>query len=322
MRMHALACTAIVAATVAVAWPIRAAEPHWPETLTIGTASPGGTYYVYGAGLARILTRDLDLPVVMRPTEGPAENIALLEAGEAKLGFVTVGVALQAWNATGVWAGKAPARALRAIFPMYDTPFQLLALQDANIRSVADMAGKRIGVGPRGGTSATYFPEIFNALKVSASFVHGDWADLSAQMHARSIDVLAVAAGVPFPSFIELEFKDKVRYIPLAPEQIAALRLAMPELTPSRVPAGTYPSLLRHYQTVGLYNFAVAHADLPNDLVYNIVRIVFERHEEMMEVHAAAAATVPANLERNTFLPLHPGAIRYYRQIGRAGQTD
>ena len=322
MRMHALACTAIVAATVAIAWPIRAAEPHWPDSLTIGTASPGGTYYVYGEGLARILTRDLDLPVAMRPTEGPAENIALLEAGEAKLGFVTVGVALQAWNATGVWAGKAPARALRAIFPMYDTPFQLLALQDTNIRSVADMAGKRIGVGPRGGTSATYFPDIFNALKVSATFVHGDWSDLAAQMHARSIDVLAVAAGVPFPSFIELEFKDKVRYIPLAAEQIAALRLAMPELTPSRVPAGTYPSLLRHYQTVGLYNFAVAHADLPNDLVYNIVRIVFERHEEMMEVHAAAAATVPANLERNTFLPLHPGAIRYYRQIGRAGQTD
>ena len=79
-------------------------------------------------------------------------------------------------------------------------------------------------------------------------------------------------AGVPFPSFIELEFKDKVRYIALSPEQLAALRLAMPELTPSRVPAGTYPSLLRHYQTVGLYNFAVAHADLPNDLVYNIVR--------------------------------------------------
>ena len=115
---------------------------------------------------------------------------------------------------------------------MYDTPFQLLALQDTNIRSVADMAGKRIGVGPRGGTSATYFPDIFNALKVSANFVYGDWADLASQVHARSIDVLAVAAGVPFPSFIELEFKDKVRYIALSPEQLAALRLAMPELTP------------------------------------------------------------------------------------------
>jgi TRAP transporter TAXI family solute receptor len=320
--MHLRALAAIVTVLLALVSPTRAGEPHWPDSLTIGAASPGGTYYVYGDGLAQILTRELGLPVAMRPTEGPAENIDLLESGEAKLGFVTVGVALQAWNATGAWTGKKPARSLRAIFPMYDTPFQFMALQEANVRSIADLAGKRIGIGPRGGTSAAYFPEVFSALKIPANFVFGDWAELAAQVHTRAIDALAVAAGVPFPSFIELESKDKVRYIALSAEQLAALRLAMPELTPSRVPAGTYPSLLRHYQTLGLYNFAVAHADLPNDLVYNIVRVVFERHEEMMEVHAAAAATVPANLDRNTFLPLHPGAIRYYRQIGRAGQSD
>src|SRR5215813_4437405 len=321
MRIHPRAL-AIVAVALSFMVPARAGEPNWPDSLTIGTASPGGTYHVYGAGLAQILTRELGLPVVMRATEGPAENIALMEAGEARLGFVTVGVALQAWNGTGVWAGKPPARSLRVMFPMYDTPFQFIALQDSGIRSLSDMAGKRIGIGPRGGTSATYFPEIFNALKIPADFVFGDWAELAAQVHGRTIDAMAVAAGVPFPSFIELEFRDKVRYIALSVEQLAALRLAMPELTQSLVPAGTYPSLLRPYQTLGLYNFAVAHADLPGDLVYNIVRTVFEKHEEMMEVHAAAAATVPANLERNTFLPLHPGAIRYYRQIGRAGMSD
>ena len=321
MRIARLAAAAALA-LLATAAPSRAGEPHWPDHLTIATASPGGTYYVYGEGLAKILTRNLDLPVGMRPTDGPTQNIELMESGEAKLGFVTIGIALQAWNATGAWAGKKPARAMRAIFPMYDTPFQFMAFQEANIRSIGDMAGKRIGVGPRGGTSATYFPEIFNTLKIAATFVYGEWADLAAQMNARTIDVLAVGAGVPFPSFIELEAKNRVRYVTLAPENIAALRLAMPELTPSRVPAGTYPSLLRDYQTLGLYNFAVAHADLPNDLVYSIVRIVFEKHEEMMEVHASAAATVPANMERNTFLPLHPGAIRYFRQVGRAGQSD
>ena len=321
MRIARLAAAAALA-LLATAAPSRAGEPHWPDHLTIATASPGGTYHVYGEGLAKILTRNLDLPVAMRPTEGPTQNIELLEAGEARIGFVTVGIALQAWNATGAWAGKKPARAMRAIFPMYDTPFQFMAFQEANIRSIGDMGGKRIGIGPRGGTSATYFPEIFNTLKITATFVYGEWAELAAQMNARTIDVLAVGAGVPFPAFIELEAKNRVRYVTLTPENIAALRLAMPELTPSRVPAGTYPSLLRDYQTLGLYNFAVAHADLPNDLVYNLVRIVFEKNEEMMEVHASAAATVPANMERNTFLPLHPGAIRYYRQIGRAGQSD
>jgi uncharacterized protein len=205
---------------------------------------------------------------------------------------------------------------------MYDTPFHFLVLQESGIRSTADMAGKRLGVGPRGGTSAAYFPEFFNALKIPVTFAFGEWAELATQVHGRTLDGLAVAAGVPFPSFVELEAKDKVRYVAFAPEQIAALQLAMPELAPSRIAAGTYPSLLRHYQTFGLYNFAVAHAELPDDLVYNVVRTVFENHEEMMEAHAAAAATVPGNVYRNSFLPLHPGAIRYYRQVGRAGQTD
>jgi len=167
-----------------------------------------------------------------------------------------------------------------------------------------------------------FFPEFFNTLKVDANLVFGEWAELAAQVRERTLDVLAVGAGVPFPSFIELEAKEKVRYIAFDRDQISSLRLAMPELTPSRIPAGAYPSLLRPYETLGLYNFAIAHAELPDDLVYNVVRAVFENHEEMLEATAAAAATVPANLDRNSFLPLHPGAIRYYRQIGKAGQGD
>jgi uncharacterized protein len=150
---------ALLAAALALcAAPARAAEPDWPDELRIGTASPGGTYYVYGEAMAKILTRALDLPVERLATDGP-KNIELMEAGEAKLGFVTIGVALQAWNGTGVWAGKKPARSMRAIFPMYDTPFQCLVLQESGIRSVAEMSGKHVGVGPAGGTAAAYFPE-------------------------------------------------------------------------------------------------------------------------------------------------------------------
>jgi TRAP transporter TAXI family solute receptor len=314
---------AIVAVAAVISWAAssRSGEPNWPDQLVIGTASPGGTYYDYGEGLAKILTRTLDLPVVRLATEGPAQNIELLEAGEVKLGFVTTGIALQAWNSTGVWAGKKPARSMRSIFPMYDTPFQLLVLQESGIRSIAEISGRRVGVGPRGGTSAVYFPEFFKTLNVPANLVFGDWAELAVQVHKRELDVLAVAAGAPFPSFIELEASDNVRYIAFSPKQIAALHLAMPELSLSRIPGGTYPSLLQHYQTLGLYNFAVAHADLPDDLIYNAVRAVFENHEEMVEAHPAAAATVPGNY-RTSFLPLHPGAIRYYRQTGKAGQTD
>ena len=146
--------------------PSIAGEPNWPDQMTLGTASPGGTYYVYGEGVANILTRALDMPVVRQATEGPLQNIELIEAGQIQFGFVTMGVALQAWNASGVWTGRAPARAMRAIFPMYDTPFQFLVLQQSGIRSIADIAGKHVGVGPHGGTSATYAPQFFSVLNV------------------------------------------------------------------------------------------------------------------------------------------------------------
>src|SRR3954452_9168773 len=99
MRRNALSRLLLAASLL---WPgaAFAAEPHWPQSLTIGTASPGGTYYAYGEGLARILTRELGILVAMRPTEGPSENILLLENGEIQLAFVTQGVALQAWNGT------------------------------------------------------------------------------------------------------------------------------------------------------------------------------------------------------------------------------
>src|SRR5215472_149359 len=258
MKTLLLRVALLAAALGLCAAPARAGEPDWPDQLRIGTASPGGTYYVYGEALAKLLTRTLDLPVERLATDGPMQNIELMEAGEAKLGFVTIGI----------------------------------VLQESGIRSVAEMAGKRVGVGPAGGTAAAYFPEFFRVLNVPVSLVYGEWAELAAQVRERKLDVLAAAGGVPFPSFIELEAKDKVRYVAFPANEIAALRLAMPELTPSLIPAGTYPSLLRHYQTLGLYNFVVAHADLPDDLVYNVVRAAFENQEEKMEAHAAAAATV------------------------------
>ena len=322
MRTFSIRFAAALVALLGWISPSIAAEPNWPDQMTLGTASPGGTYYVYGEGVANILTRALDLPVVRQATEGPLQNIELMEAGQIQLGFVTMGVALQAWNASGVWTGRAPARAMRAIFPMYDTPFQFLVLEQSGIRSIADLAGKRVGVGPHGGTSATYAPQFFSVLNVAAEFIYGDYADLATQLQNRQIDAFFAAAGAPFPSFIALEAKTKVRYLTLSSQQIASLRLAMPELSPSRVPAGTYPSLLRHYDTVGLYNFAVARAELPADLVYQIVKTVFDKHEELMAVHPAAAATIPANIDHNSFLPLHPGAIRYYQRVGKAGLSD
>ena len=80
--------------------------------------------------------------------------------------------------------------------------------------------------------------------------------------------------------------------------------------------AGTYASLNNDYHTVGLYNFAIGRADLPDDLVYQLVKTVFENQASLIKAHSSARETIPQNIDKDTFLPFHPGAIRYYREIG------
>jgi len=297
----------------------RSGEPNWPETLTIGTAPPGGTYNVYGDGLARLLSRVLNLNVVTRLTEGPAENIKLLEAGEIQLALVTLGIAQQGWSGAAEWTGGRQFRAARALFPMYDTPFQFVVMSDSEIRSITDLSGKQVGIGPRGGTGGVYTPTAFKALNIAAPLVTGTLTDLAAQLSARKLDALVVVAGTPVPEVAELEKKGNIRYLALMPSQIVTLRLALPELTSSIVAAGTYPSLRRHYQTVGIYNFAVARPDLPDSLAYAILEAVFNNRDEMMQIHPAAGETVPANFTRNTIMPFHVGAARWYNNKAVAG---
>jgi hypothetical protein len=303
---------------IVIGWssPSLCAEASWPSSLTIGTASPGGVYLVYGNALAPILTNALGVPVTAQATQGPDQNILLLESGNVQLAFVTMGTALQGWNGIGAWTHGKKLRSMRALFPMYDMPFQFVTLESSAIRTLPDIADKRIGAGPQGGTGGSYASKVFEALGIPAAVRFGAWSSLSTQMRSGQLDALLGTAGVPFPVITELDRTEHIRFIPLSPEEIAKLRKAMPEFSPSVVPASSYPSLTADYKTIGLFNFGVASEELPDDLVYAILKAFYANHDRLVEANPAARESVVANLDRDTFIPYHPGAVRYYREIG------
>jgi uncharacterized protein len=293
-----------------------AAEPGWPKSIAIATASPGGTYYVYGQALADILGKEIGIEVTAQATQGTTRNIILIETGHAALGLITMGIGWEAWNGTGDWTKGQQFRAMRAILPMYDSPFQIAAAIRSNVKSFEQLAGKRIGAGPRGGTSGTYFPRIFEMFKIPVVLSYGSIEETTSQIAAGGLDGIVSATGVPVPALFELDQKEGMRYVPFTADQINILKQQMPELTDSTIASGVYPSLTVDYNTVGLFNFVVANKDLPEDLVYRIVKTVFDKHAQLVKAHSAAGETIPANINRDTFLPIHPGALRYYREIG------
>jgi TRAP transporter TAXI family solute receptor len=287
------------------------------EPIVIGTASPGGPYLAYGQGVARILSRELGQEVTAQATQGPAQNIVLLEKKAVMLAFITMGVGLQAWNG-GDWAKGTRYRSMRVMFPMYDTAFQFVGAKRLRLNWLDDLAGLRIGAGPRAGTGGSYVPLIFKALDIKANIRYGAWDSVASQLTTDDLDAAAFVGGIPFPALAELSATQPLDFIQPSAEQAAVIRKELPEISPSKVQAGTYSSLVRDYQTIGLFNFAVAHKDVPDDLVYRIVKAVFENREELMKAQSSASETVPANISRNTLLPLHPGAVRYYREVGMA----
>lgn len=301
----------VVAGSLLVA---ASAIAQTPKSLTVGTASVGGTYFIYGGVVANLLSEKLGINVSTQQTQGPNQNVILAQDGRIELGMTTMGVALHAWNGTG-WANKKHDN-IRALFPMYDTPFHFVTTEKSGVQGVQDLNGKNVGVGPKAGTPGTYFPMIFETLNVKPTVRFGGASDMGGQLGDGLLDVFAFAAGLPISVFSELEAQRPVRFFGFTDQQVAQLTKKMPELSPTVIPKGTYKSMKEDHKTVGMFNFFIAHKDVSDDVAYNIVKTVLENNPRMVQGHSAASETIAANVEKNTFLPFHPGALRYYKEKG------
>lgn len=302
---------AVVAGSLLVA---AGAMAQTPKSMTLGTASVGGTYFIYGGVVANLLSEKLGTNVSTQQTQGPNQNVILLEDGRIELGMTTMGVALHGWNGT-TWAKKEH-KNMRAMFPMYDTPFHCITTEKSGIKSMADLNGKNVGVGPKAGTPGTYFPMIFDALGVKPTVRFGGASDMTSQLGDGLLDAFCFAAGLPISAFSELEAQRPVVFFGFSDQQVATVTKKIPELSPAVIPKGTYNTLKEDHKTVGMFNFFIAHKDVPDDVAYNIVKTVLENNQRMVQGHSAAKETVPANADKNTFLPFHPGALKYYKEKG------
>jgi len=321
MRRRTMLLGSAIAGPALLGLRPAAAQPRnasWPRALTMGTAAPGGTYALYGPAWGQLAQEATGVNISYRTTQGPNQNIVLVQRREVELGMVTMGVALQAWNGQGDWTQGNRFRDIRALFPMYDTPFHGIALKSSGITSHAQLAGKNVGVGPRGGTPGTYYPLILNHLGARPSAIrYGSASDMAGQLQDRLLDAFVFASGVPVPAFAEIEVQADVNYLDFTEAEQRSLTQQFPELAAGTLPMGTYRKQERPLRIVGMYNFAISHRSLPDDLAYEITKSVLGQNARLRQAIAAASETLAENWTKNSFLPFHPGAARYLREVGQ-----
>ena len=290
----------------------------WPDTLTIGTGSQGGAYFAYGSGFAGLISEKLGINASVEITGGPGQNVTLVQTNDLNMGFVTMGPAYDAWTGKSEVMPGVEHTAVRALFPMYQTPLQAAVLASSGIKSFKDMEGKRIGVGPASGTSAAYWPRYFEAAGMNVTISSAGASDTAGQLKDGLIDAFVYAAGVPTGAYTQLAVENDVVFISMTEEERNTFLEAEPAMSAFTIPANTYEDQPDPIETVSLWNFAIAHESMSDSLAYEITKLAMEEHERMLQAHQAATETLPEHFDKNSFMPFHPGAAKWFEENGHA----
>ncbi|MEM6636410.1 MAG: TAXI family TRAP transporter solute-binding subunit [Pseudomonadota bacterium] len=294
----------------------------WPESFTVGTASQGGTYFAYGSGWANLVAEELGLSGGGEVTGGPMQNMALVHTGDAAFGMTTMGPAAESLGGTNPIAPGLEMSGACAMFPMYQTPFAVTTLASTGITSISDIPdGAKIGFGPAGSTSDTYFPRMMETLGVEFERRNGGWNDLAGQLQDGLLDVIAFAAGVPTPAVSQLEVQTDINFIAFTQEEKDQVLEAYP-VSSFIIPSDTYTTMEEDALSVSMWNFAIANCDLPETFVEAVVDVIMSDNDRMVNIHKAARSTVPQNWDKNGVLMWHPGAAKWFKENAGADIPD
>ena len=287
--------------------------------VSLGTATPGGGFPVYGQALAETINEmEPALEVTPQNTKGSTENIPLLEAGKIDLGLVQGEAALEALNGIG-----RPPADLRILTAMYASPGMFVVRADSAYRGIDDLVGKRIAFGAEGSGLVILARYVLDGLGIDrdkdfeAIFLEkaGDGPEMVMSGAAAAL----WGAGVGWPGFNAVTGGPAGgRFIVPDAGEIARIQAKHPFLKTLTVPAGTYAGQTTSIVSVGSWSFVLARPTLPDDIVYKLARAL-HRGEAAMAARleqareTTAVNTVAAAPKREL---IHPGVLRYLAETG------
>ena len=304
----------IIAAVMAVAFTMPVRAEQFVNILTGGTS---GVYYPMGNALSSIFGKAMpEARVTVQATKASVENLNLLQAGRGELAFTLGDSLTQAWDGVEEAGYKAPLKKLRTMAAIYPNYIQIVATADSGIKTLADLKGKRVSVGaPKSGTELNA-RAIFKAAGLSYSDMKIQYLPFGESVELlknKQLDATLQSAGLGVSSLRDLASGEDIVIVPISAEVIA--KTGDPAYLASMVPANTYRGQAADVPTAAVRNFLVTHEGVSEAVVYAMTKSMFANMGDLQAAHAAAREIIPDQAAKSP-IPLHPGAAKYYREVG------
>lgn len=298
------------------------------EKLIIATATTGGTYYPVGVAIGTLISIKLapkdKISATAINSAGSGENIQMLKNKEADLAILQALFGLQAYRGTGQYEGKAE-KSFRAITMLWKNVehFPILS-KYAKTGTIMDLKDfpKKFSIGKRGSGTEGSGRTILSALGINPDSLNleylGYGPSVDAMMDGR-IGAANIPAGVPVSSITQLFAQmgsDKVKVLDVTDEQLAQIRKDFPIWVRFLIPKGTYPGQSQDIKTIAQPNFLAVRADISEETVYKITKTIYENLPFLNNIHKATKEMNIKEALDGLPVPLHPGAARYYRELG------
>ncbi|MCD6306237.1 MAG: TAXI family TRAP transporter solute-binding subunit [Deltaproteobacteria bacterium] len=309
-----------IAMTITLVLCIMAAGPVAAKTvfLGIGTGGTGGIYYPYGGGVAEIWTKHVPgVRAVAEVTGASVENVKLASKGETVIGEVMGDVAVAGYEGTSKFKGRKQNILSMAI--MYPNLLQLVTLKDSPITDVEQIKGRTISSGSPGSGTNFMAEVVFKALGIpldSYKDARLSFTESANALRDGTIEMGTWCVGPGTSSIMDLATTHDIRILPFTPEQTRKILAANPTYSAVELAGGVYKGVDDPVPTIGVWNVLICQKSLDADLVYRLVRALYEHNDLLCKIHPSAAYTTPENAAKYSPIPLHPGTIKYLKEKG------
>jgi uncharacterized protein len=292
------------------------------KLLSVGTGAINGVYFPLGGEICRLVNlarSDHGYRCMVESTGGSVANINAVLSGDLDLGFAQSDAQYTAVKGLGPFKDQPQAR-LRALFSIYPELFTVVARDDADIKRIDDLRNKRVQLGEPGSATRAIAELVLNAYGIKPQDVKPapefSAAELASALCANRIDAFALIAGHPNANVQQATNTCAAHVVAVAGPAIDALIKDHPFLGKASVPGGMYKGTEQPQASFGVFATVVASADLPEATAYLVTKAVFDHFDEFRRSHPALAHISRASMLVGNSVPLHPGAIRFFRESG------